>query len=75
MILDFCQAVVCIGGLSNIDILISNRHPEEREIYGEQDRDQYFGSRTGVVAASNASSDVERVESDSSAWDCASERQ
>lgn len=44
-------SVFGIGGTSDIDILISNRAPEEREIYGEQDRDQYFGTDLGVIGA------------------------
>ncbi len=37
-------SVFGIGGLSNIDILISDKKYDEVEIYGDQDRDQYFGS-------------------------------
>lgn len=33
-----------IGGYSTIDILISEQAPEERNLYGENDRDQYFTS-------------------------------
>lgn len=38
-----------IGGYSSIDILISTLEPEERNIYGESDRDQYFTSYMGVL--------------------------
>lgn len=38
-----------IGGYSSIDILISEQLPEERNIYGENDRDQYFTSYMGVL--------------------------
>ncbi|MFQ5335082.1 MAG: TonB-dependent receptor plug domain-containing protein, partial [Flavobacteriales bacterium] len=41
-----------IGGLSDIDILISNKKYNEVEIYGDQDRDQYFGSKMGMCGAS-----------------------
>ncbi|TNE82158.1 MAG: TonB-dependent receptor [Bacteroidetes bacterium] len=40
-----------IGGYSSIDILISELLPEERNIYGENDRDQYFTSYMGVLGA------------------------
>jgi hypothetical protein len=45
-------AVFGIGGLSDIDILISDQLVSERNIYGENDRDQYFGSSMGIVGAS-----------------------
>jgi hypothetical protein len=43
-----------IGGDSNIDIILSDKDPcgEDGDIYGASSRDQYFGSRTGVVGAS-----------------------
>jgi len=42
-----------IMGLSDIDILISNEEsPDERNIYGSNDRDQYFGSQMFVVGGS-----------------------
>lgn len=42
-----------VGGTSDIDILISNQaSPEDRNIYGDNDRDQYFGSTMGVIGAS-----------------------
>lgn len=41
-----------MGGMSDIDILISNQKKPEREIYGQQDRDQYFGTGMGVLGAS-----------------------
>lgn len=41
-----------MGGTSDIDILISDQNKPEREIYGQQDRDQYFGTRMGVLGAS-----------------------
>lgn len=37
------------GGYSSIDILISTLAPDERNIYGDNDRDQYFTSWMGVV--------------------------
>ncbi len=44
-------SVFGIGGMSDIDIVISEQKPEDREIYGVQDRDQYFGTKMGVVGA------------------------
>jgi hypothetical protein len=38
-----------IGGMSNIAIQISKQRPEEREIYGQKDRDQYFGTGMATV--------------------------
>jgi hypothetical protein len=40
-----------IGGLSNIDIVLSDKKPSS-ELYGESDRDQYFTSNTGVAGVS-----------------------
>ncbi len=45
-------ALFGIGGISDIDILISDQLIEERNIYGENDRDQYFGSSMGIAGAS-----------------------
>lgn len=51
-----------IGGLSDIDILISDQEtPEDRNIYGENDRDQYFGSNMGVLGATWTQSISERA--------------
>ena len=44
-------SVFGIGGMSDINIVISEQKPEDREIYGEQDRDQFFGTKMGVVGA------------------------
>ena len=38
-----------IGGLSEIDLIVSKLTEPAEEIYGESDRDQYFTSNTGVV--------------------------
>lgn len=38
-----------IGGASTIDIIISEQDPTSQELYGEGDRDQYFGTKMGVV--------------------------
>ena len=38
-----------IGGASKIDILISEQDPSSEELYGEGDRDQYFGTQMGVA--------------------------
>ncbi|GAA4469259.1 carboxypeptidase-like regulatory domain-containing protein [Nibrella saemangeumensis] len=37
------------GGASTIDILISNQEIADRNIYGQNDRDQYFNTRMGVA--------------------------
>jgi len=44
------------GGYSSIDILISEQDPEERDIYGENDRDQYFTSYMGVFGSTYSKS-------------------
>jgi hypothetical protein len=41
-----------LGGLSNIDLIVSNLTSPPNELYGESDRDQYFTSNTGVIGAS-----------------------
>ncbi|MCB0846786.1 MAG: hypothetical protein KDE26_26235, partial [Bacteroidetes bacterium] len=43
-----------IGGLSNIDIILSGQEAPDSStlIYGDNDRDQYFGTNLGTVAAS-----------------------
>ena len=38
-----------IGGASNIDIKISDQKSPERNIYGSNDRDQYFKTKAGLV--------------------------
>ena len=40
-----------MGGNSNVDILISEQLRPERNIYGDNDRDQYFKSAMGIVGA------------------------
>ena len=40
-----------IGGLSNIDLIVSTLTSPPNELYGESDRDQYFTSNTGVIGA------------------------
>jgi carboxypeptidase-like protein len=40
-----------IGGLSNINLVVSNLTTNTAQLYGESDRDQYFTSNTGVVGA------------------------
>ena len=37
-----------IGGSSDIDIVISEQDPNSQELYGENDRDQYFGTTMAV---------------------------
>lgn len=45
-------SVFGIGGLSNIDLIVSNLKEQTTQLYGESDRDQYFTSNTGIVGAS-----------------------
>ncbi len=40
-----------IGGLSSINLIVSNLTQQTQQLYGESDRDQYFTSNTGVVGA------------------------
>lgn len=42
-----------IGGLSNIDIILSDIHERPKELYGDQNRDQYFKTNMGVGILSN----------------------
>jgi hypothetical protein len=41
-------SLFAIGGISKIDIILSNKAADEVEIYGDSDRDQHFGSSMGV---------------------------
>jgi len=38
-----------LGGLSKIDLIVSDKTTPPDELYGESDRDQYFHSNTGIV--------------------------
>lgn len=40
-----------MGGLSKIDLIVSNLTEQPKELYGESDRDQYFTSNTGIGGA------------------------
>ncbi len=42
-----------IGGLSNIDIVLSGLKEKPKELYGDQVRDQYFKSNMGVLNLSH----------------------
>jgi len=42
-----------IGGISNINIILSTIHERPRELYGDQNRDQYFGSKMGTTTLSH----------------------
>jgi len=42
-----------IGGLSSIDIVLSDIHERPKELYGDQNRDQYFNTNMGVGILSN----------------------
>lgn len=41
-----------VGGKSNIDILVSTYTEPSEDLYGDRDRDQYFGTSMGVMGAS-----------------------
>lgn len=41
-----------IGGLSTIDLIVSDLTERPDELYGESDRDQYFTSNTGIAGSS-----------------------
>lgn len=41
-----------IGGLSSIDLIVSNLTKPSSQLYGESDRDQYFKSNTGIIGSS-----------------------
>ncbi len=45
-------SVFGIGGLSNINLIVSTLKTPPSELYGESDRDQYFTSNTGIIGAS-----------------------
>ena len=42
-------SLFAIGGASDIAIVISETDPDAAEVYGEGDRDQYFGTAMGVA--------------------------
>ncbi|CCH55069.1 hypothetical protein BN8_04303 [Fibrisoma limi BUZ 3] len=42
-------AIWALGGTSTIDILISQQEVKDRNIFGQNDRDQYYTSRMGVA--------------------------
>jgi hypothetical protein len=41
-----------LGGLSNIALMVSNQEHTPSEIYGSNDRDQYFSTNMGMIGAS-----------------------
>lgn len=45
-------SVFGVGGKSNIDILVSTYTKEETELYGDSDRDQYFGTAMATTGIS-----------------------
>ncbi|MBS1771778.1 MAG: TonB-dependent receptor [Bacteroidetes bacterium] len=45
-------ALFGVGGLSKIDLIVSNLKERPEELYGESDRDQYFYSNTGFGGVS-----------------------
>lgn len=44
-------SVFGVGGLSSISILVSKQTKPTQDIYGEKNKDQYFGSGMGVLGA------------------------
>jgi len=50
-----------IGGKSKIDILVSTYTKPSEDLYGDKDRDQYFGTSMGVVGASYTKSLSEKT--------------
>lgn len=42
-------ALWALGGSSTVDILISQQQADDRNIFGQNDRDQYYTSRMGVA--------------------------
>jgi hypothetical protein len=45
-----------MGGASNINIVVSKYTSPSQDLYGDNNRDQYFGSGTGVVGAAYSKS-------------------
>jgi hypothetical protein len=45
-------SVFAVGGKSDIAIKVSEENIADRNLYGEKDRDQYFGSRMGILGVS-----------------------
>ncbi len=45
-------SVFGIGGLSSIDLVVSDLTAQTKELYGESDRDQYFTANAGIIGAS-----------------------
>lgn len=45
-------ALFAIGGLSHIDLIVSDLKEPPQELYGESDRDQYFTSNTAMLGMS-----------------------
>ena len=42
-------ALWALGGTSTVDILVSQQKADDRNIFGQNDRDQYYTSRMGVA--------------------------
>lgn len=47
-------AIFGFAGTSKIDIVVSTQTDPGEELYGEKDRDQYFGTRTAVAGISHS---------------------
>jgi len=45
-------SLFAMGGASDIAIVISEQAPDSEELYGEGDRDQYFGTSMGIAGLS-----------------------
>lgn len=46
-------SVFAIGGVSSIDIVLSKTDKRPQELYGDQNRDQYFRTQMGVLGLQN----------------------
>jgi len=49
-------SVFGVGGTSNINIKLSDKPFDEKEIYGDSDRDQYFNTSTGIFGTTYSKS-------------------
>ncbi len=50
-----------VGGYSDIDIVLSDKTPDEVEVYGDNNRDQYFTTGMGLLGASYSKSINEKT--------------
>lgn len=54
-------ALFGIGGMSSIDIMLSNKKADEVEIYGDSDRDQHFETSMGLAGVTHSLSLNDKV--------------